>query len=751
MTDTGIPPQPHADDLRPPAWFVAFAAALVALGAAGLTGSSWLCAIRGDRLFTPQERAAREIYGSSRSIRSDEWAVETPQVRAQQRAGFPLVNLDEGIGELQRNPYDIPVLDWGVIFRPLTWPYFLQTRWSHGLRWFLRDLLLLAGVYALLAAFTGDPRTAAIASVAVLFSSAFVWWRSTVMIEFVGFLCLTGGVAIRAVRKGGASSVLLTGYCAACSFCVFYPPVWAPMLWVVCAAVLDEGLRRRRLPIAALIVLTIAAGAVVGLFYHLPYLSLAADTAYPGRRTAHAGGLPAGRLLDLIWPSLTVAAPVNCGEERYLGYEITNACEAAAVEVIPAAALVAMALVDATVRRAFATLVRRSPATVVAFLVLGAWLLLPLPDWFGALTLLKWSPALRAWMAFGISLALMTTQVLSTLRSQPGTGRVRIRALVALGLLAACAVGAREHVRLDALSRCQARAWIPPLAAAVLLLGAGIVFAGTRRAASLLLAAWAGSLILANHRVNPLVRSEALFSTAAGHRAVEDALSREPGRILDYSTHPGAELNAFGWPIIGGVQNAPDLALFRFLAPDSSGLTEDVYNRYAHYSFVDDPRHAGMLSPDSIRVFISPCSARLAALGVNHLLAADRFRPPAACEAAWTSRPAGDLRLWSRRVPVCAVGTAHGAPAGALDFDYACPAGARLQQGKAGLALSVPADSGRSWAVAINPAIVGSVECTDAQARWVDAHLVVRPAGPRPECRARYLDSLTALRRLLGK
>ncbi|HEY6907739.1 MAG TPA: hypothetical protein VI356_00100 [Myxococcales bacterium] len=741
-----------------PRWFAAFAAALAALGIAGLGGSSWFCAIRGDRLFTAKERDVREIYGSSRSIRSDEWAVETPQVRAQQLAGFPLVNLNEGIGELQRNPYEIPVLDWGLPFRPLTWPYLLGSRWSHGVRWFLRDLLLLLGVYALLAAFVEDRRTAAVAALAVLFSSAFVWWRSTVMIEFVGFLCLTGGLAARALRERSLGAFALTAYAAACSFCVFYPPVWAPALWVVCAAILDLARRARRLAAGALLIALIAAGALLGIFYQLPYLSLISGTAYPGHRIAHAGGLQPGRLLDLLWPSLTVAAPVNCGEERYLGPESTNACEAAAIEVIPIAALAAMAAVSARGRRAAARLLARCPFSIAAFAVLAVWLLLPLPDWFGTITLLRWSPALRAWIAFGLGLSLLAAHMLATLRTDPAEERLQWRALLGVAAVAASAFAARSRVDPGLLSRCHARAWIPPLAAAAVLLCAGALLAGTRRGASLLLAAWAGAVVLANYRVNPLIRSATMFSTGTGHAVVDRALSRAPGRIMDYSTHPGAELAAFGWPMLSGVQSAPDLALFRFLAADSPGLTEEVYNRYAHYSFTGTGETSRLLQADLVRVAISPCSRRLEALGVNHILAADSFHPGPGCAAAWAVEPAGELRLWSRRVPVCAVGVARGTPASALEFDFGCPGEARLEAGAGGFSLRVPRDPSRSWAMAVNEAVIGSIECTGATARFVDAHLVVHPAPATPSqpqaeavCHARYLDSIAALRRLLGK
>jgi len=52
---------------------------LVCLGLAGLSGSSWLHGGRDVRsLFTEAERnGQRELWGTSRGIRSDEWAVET--------------------------------------------------------------------------------------------------------------------------------------------------------------------------------------------------------------------------------------------------------------------------------------------------------------------------------------------------------------------------------------------------------------------------------------------------------------------------------------------------------------------------------------------------------------------------------------------------------------------------------------------------------------------------------------------------
>jgi hypothetical protein len=110
-----------------PRWAIAFVAILTLLGMFGLTGSSGAFASRVDSLLTGDEaRSVREVFGTSRWIRSDEFAIEQAVDRAQQLAApsYPVVNLNLGLGQLQRNPFSVPVLDWGLAFSPLSdsWP-----------------------------------------------------------------------------------------------------------------------------------------------------------------------------------------------------------------------------------------------------------------------------------------------------------------------------------------------------------------------------------------------------------------------------------------------------------------------------------------------------------------------------------------------------------------------------------------------------------------------------------------------------
>jgi hypothetical protein len=93
-------------------WPLVLAAGLLLLGLAGFTGSSVPYGARKSLLFDARnDEVPQETLGTSRGIRTDERSVDSPTVRSQQLASpaFPLVNLHQGLGQLQRNVTDSPV------------------------------------------------------------------------------------------------------------------------------------------------------------------------------------------------------------------------------------------------------------------------------------------------------------------------------------------------------------------------------------------------------------------------------------------------------------------------------------------------------------------------------------------------------------------------------------------------------------------------------------------------------------------
>ena len=760
-----------------PRWPIAFAGALLLLGLAGFSGSSWWAGARHSPLLDlAQRESSPEVLGTSRSIRTDEWAVDLPTARSQQLAepSFPLVNLRQGLGQLQRTPDDSPVLDWGIPFRPLIWPLLFGTKWSHGVRWFWRSALLFVGLYTVLRALllragldeAGRQRRgsiAALCALAIFSTSAFTWWLSSVLPEAALLACFTVAAIGRAAREAHRPRRLAwhaaTAYFAACTFFVFYPPAWAPLLIICSAAALDlhRDARSAAAPRSGAALASLAAigfGVVLAVAYYVPFVAVITQTVYPARRMAEAGGLPPWRLLDLVWPSLRVYAPLN-DPSATLGLGKLNECEASAVEALPFFVCAGLAAVSPRVRAGLRRALAAHRASFTAWAVLFAWLLFPLPAWFGRITFLSLSPWYRAWFVFGLSTAFLASILVAEL-DEPSLPAARpilevVSAAILLSGLLALAVLRVPSPGLEAADR-----WnhLAPIVLAAIAAIASVVQLRTAWGPFILVSAWAFPLLIADWAVHPLTRSRDLFARGSGHAVVERGLLAQPGRVLDYTTHIANSLAGYGWPVLSSVQFAPDTGMFRFLAPDSPGLRDEIFNRYALLQFRPPPGRAENPAEDAVRLFVSPCSSRLAALGVNHFLAYPEDRLPAECADQFVVQAAGEIQLWSRKDAVCEFGVARAAafPKTALDYDFSCRAGgarARLVPHRSSAVVELPAERGIYYALPMNLSLVDEIRCEHATASLGEAHLFFTTDGTQATCQVDFLGTRGGLRRLL--
>jgi hypothetical protein len=257
--------------------------------------------------------------------------------------------------------------------------------------------------------------------------------------------------------------------------------------------------------------------------------------------------------------------------------------------------------------------------------------------------------------------------------------------------------------------------------------------------------------VVVNLGVNPLAKTQDLLVTGAGHRAVAAALKAAPGRLVDYDTHWASDLVGEGFATLGGVDIAPDVDLFWFLAQESPGLTPDVFNRFAHVRFAMPPQVSGLAGPDLFHVAVSPCSQRLATLWVNHFLVYSSAVLPPECAADFVVRDVGVARLWSRKAPVNQIGVAlTDTPAGALSFDFRVRSEVKLTPKRDRLLLESP-PGGRPFATAFNLSLIDKIECTGASASITDAHVVVTPHRGEPvRCEIVFLGTTGAIARLAG-
>lgn len=86
--------------------------------------------------------------GQPRTVRSDEWAVNTPFTLSQTQNGFSMYDDNIGTGQDMAVVLDVPYADWSAVFRPQNMPFFiLPSEFAFALKWWsLAALLLLAEV-----------------------------------------------------------------------------------------------------------------------------------------------------------------------------------------------------------------------------------------------------------------------------------------------------------------------------------------------------------------------------------------------------------------------------------------------------------------------------------------------------------------------------------------------------------------------------------------------------------------------------
>ena len=290
-------------------WFpslvvVAFAVAVVL----GLSGSSVA-------QLEPEAQRDDTLVGSSRPIRSDEWAVRTPFVVGQEERGLG-VDAPVGVGDHNATVlYDLPTSDWSMLFRPHLWGYVvLPIDQAFAFDWWALSLVLLLGTYALVLVITRSWRWAALAAVALWASPFFHWWYLSITLATVGYAAAMIAAALVAIRSRDRRRRLVASAAAVwfggCFAVLLYPPFQVPTIIVLGLWALGAEWGsptwthrvRRRAAIATLAAIGVGIGGVVAAFAatRADAISAIANTAYPGTRRI-AGGDGSVNMLSSAW------------------------------------------------------------------------------------------------------------------------------------------------------------------------------------------------------------------------------------------------------------------------------------------------------------------------------------------------------------------------------------------------------------------------------------------------------------------
>lgn len=591
----------------------------------------------------PSTAKTTQVVGEPRTVRSDEWLVNTPFIFSQEENDFPVFNSDIASGQDMSVVVDVPYKEWSALFKPQNLAFFvLPLGFAFAFKWWSLLWILFIATYALLLVVSPKRHLRAAMLASFFCLSPFVhWWYQSITILPIAYMFAMIALAIKMVsynksqRKKRLISAVALGYLASCFILVMYPA-----FQIVCGLVgvgifagyvIDKKLLKKILEQKTWVLYSIsiiAALSITALFIyaHRGPLSVLTQTVYPGSRDIASGGTNIANLLN--WPlgyvstfDPTAFANNQSETSRFwlLGFLLTplllwNLKISLADKKRygdKSLLLIMVAIVVLFIARS--TLKFGDPA----YKILGLHLVphVRLVIGFGMINLIFMALAFKvpqkSWqnlrslfdirafiqMTFaGVSIFLAAYYVDAVF----GIQSVGINEIVVVALVIGLVVGLLSH--------------------SVLKL----------RYAGLVIACIASGFIAI--QINPLSRGVGAIKESALSQYIKSTESRNDSYwISDSDSILSAIPLAAGAEVFSGVETYPQIEVWDRFFPGK----DDIFNRYAHISFVVDDsqknRSLELIQADSFGVHISSCDPMLQQLNIHYIIAKSQDIKKYAC------------------------------------------------------------------------------------------------------------------------
>lgn len=533
------------------------------------------------------------VWGKPRPIRSDEWAVVTPLIQATVRNDFQRINKASYYHEDLRINYGLPLRDWGLVFKPTMWGYFIvDAAHAYSLHWYAIFALFLIGHLLLFQRLGLGGVEAGLLSCALYFTGyTQFWWN-----EKGPIFALFPWVVLALLARLSWGVRLALFYWLAVSWLVtnFYPPVFLSLAFVAGVMLMAFGRDWLRPGRAMALLLTTACAGGTAAWYLKDYLRHTAATVYPGHRLTGGGAVPSFEWWGQWFP-------FNGFDWRYESVMGQNICE---VGVVGAAfALMYVCFMDH--RQARVVLATPGPERRQLFVLscglvlMYAWMLLPLPSWAGSVLLWNHVQPERMEYAAGL-LMLFITMLLGRWSGLVVTApRMAVYlAIVILGWMWFKALDQGAFVTPGAMVKRSNDLLVLPVLLICLIVG--------RRMSLAPPTVLAGASVLTSALMlfafNPIQSARPIFERhdTPVVRAIE--AERAADGTLAMSGFAGAVLNGLGYASVSHVTAVPALDVWRGRYPDlPEAQFMNIFNRYSHIRLSENERPASP-SPDAVDV-----------------------------------------------------------------------------------------------------------------------------------------------------
>lgn len=565
------------------------------------------------------------LLGTERSIRSDEWALNTAFAVSQTvdyggDAFSYYSDIIRGASTDTFIVYGQPVLDIAEIFRPFHWGYLLFGA-AKGLSffWCSRLLALILVSFELGMLVTGKKRLLSLTWAGMLtFSSLLQWWFAInglvemLVFSFAAVLLLHRYMHTESCRRRIVYALLLTE--CACGFVLAFYPAWmVPVgyllaglgVWVIVSSRKTFQFRAKKdLPILAMFLgLTAASLAYVLIFRSWDTVQLTLNSVYPGRRL---------NLNTISWNGIGGYVAGLFTPLRDMPFTTNNVEYSSVISLMPLGVILSVA-----------GMIRRKRPDSLAILLMAASVPLTIFVFVGMnetaakLTGLSFSTAARTLPILHLLHLLLLFRAVSRMKKAvPYLAAVPASALLAWLIVdRGCA-----HYE-DYMTAGMAAASGAILFALTLLFLRSAKGTGTQLALG---ACAAVICVLGGVYVNPVQQGISELTESASYQMVEEVVKDDPDGlwIVENTSYPRTNLPiTAGAPTINSTNTYPNLERWELLDPD--GSDEEIYNRYAHIRIDLVEGETQFVAGETADAFTLKLSCRdLKTLGVSYIFAA---------------------------------------------------------------------------------------------------------------------------------
>lgn len=562
------------------------------------------------------------LFGVSREIRSDEWAVSTPMALSQYldpvRPFSYYSSVVRGASTDVFLEYGQPVRNLAVIFRPFHWGYlFLPQGMGLAFYWCGRAIALFLASFEMGRILTKDNRPFSLVyACMILFAPIVQWWYAiNGLMEMLIYMQYSVVLLRLYMKETGTVKKLLSlsgiCICAGGYILTLYPAWQVPLAYLVLGLAIFMLVREwkqatfNRLQIAASIVCVLFFCGVLAYIFWMSKDTVRTlmNTAYPGKRSAPGGE---GAFSHLFRYISSIWLPIKNTDL------LENVCENAyVIDLYPLCYVFSLP-----------ALFRKKDRDPLLFILLAIcifldlWILVGFPKFLAKITLMSFAPSIRVAQVAGFAHLMLLFRSITC-------SSIRLKAPIAAVLAALLAVLLCRYQPLTKPYYFVTAPTLLPLAGILF----GLIFflfLHYRRdwmhyilCGVIILVLLMGGLL-----VNPVRRGTDTVTQIPLYQTIREVQQKDPTALWASEVQwPAANFCMMaGARTINSTNVYPLLERWRILDPD--GSNDEIYNRYAHIqiSILDEGSPDFELkSPDAFTVSLT--ISDLKALNVSYLLA----------------------------------------------------------------------------------------------------------------------------------